>query len=196
MSINEKHSQKFKQNKPSTLVEVQAEISRELNVPFTTKNGVTGVVSRLLSRESLIKQAFQHAIGDTLLLLTARTPPTSMHNTLPNLQKMRVLLKEPSAPEQVDTAYLYAVKASLSRLAHQQYQQEGRGIVVLDLTKGQESDTTPAWYASQTISKHPSSWAKKARQHIASYNPEQELVVALLRPDNDVRIYRVELAWR
>ncbi len=176
------------------MVEVQAEMHREMQQPFTTEKGVTGVVQRLLAREGLIKQALQLALGDSLLMLTARTPVTTMHNTLPNLQRLRTLMRQSNAPEQVDSAYLYALKSQLTELAYKAYKRDGRGALVILLSE-ENDKARPSWYAERTIKEQKPDWGAALRKHITSYNPEEEGIVAIVRPENDVRVYLLELPW-
>ncbi len=192
--MSDKKKKQNRDTKPATLVEVQAEINREMQQPFTTEKGVSGVVQRLMAREGLIKQALQMAIGDSLLMLTARTPVTSMHNTLPNLQRLRNLMREPNAPEQVDSAYLYALKTQLTELAYKAYKRDGRGALVI-LLSDENDKARPAWYSEQAIKEQKPPWAAALRKHITSYNPEEEGIVAIIRSEDDVRVYKLELPW-
>lgn len=178
----------------STLLEVQAEISREMNTPLEESAGIVSAWQRVRNREGLIREALKHMIGGKLLELTAKTSTASVNHSLPTMRKLRTLLREPHAPEQVDMAYLHATRLSLARAAYQGYRQDGRGSLLLDLTQQQEHTIEPAWLSMGAIKQNGAAWVKPIRKHVSDYDPMKEFVVTILRPHDDVRVYRVALS--
>lgn len=186
--MSDQQKRKKKREIQPTLVELQAEINRDLAAPLSETEGLSDAIHRVVKRESLVRQYIQQMFGGMLLQFSSRSSKATRYHAMPNLQKMRSLLREPGAPEHVDTAYLHTLKSRFSELALAGFRQTGRGALVIDLTTPEEENQNlaPSWHPSKNFN-------RKIRAIVADYNPEEEFVVAILRPGNDERIYRVRL---
>lgn len=173
-------------NQQSTLLEMQAAINREMSAPIDGDAGVFAILGRLRDREMLLRQTFQKMLEEQLVQVTAKNRMAS-YQPLPGFQKLRKMFQEDNAPEQIDVAFMHALRTTFSRMAVTEYQNTGRGALVIDLTQGQESDVTPKWHVGGGTD-------PKISTVVANYDPMVEFVAAVVRPGDDVRVYRVNLA--
>ncbi len=173
-------------NQQNTLLEMQAAINREMSSPIDGDAGVFAILGRLRDREMLLRQTFQKMLEEKLVQVTAKNRMAS-YQPLPGFQKLRKMFLEDNAPEQIDVAYMHALRTTLSRMAVTEYQNTGRGALIIDITQGQESDATPKWHVGGGTD-------PKISNVVANYNPMVEFVTAVVRLGDDVRVYRVNLA--
>ena len=76
--------------------------------------------------------------------------------------------------------------------AWQQYQEQGRGAIVVDTTVQPEPEWgNPFVYLSQ--GEVEEAFDEDAQRMVQQYEPEQEIVIVLLKPEERVSTYRVQM---
>jgi len=98
-------------------------------------------------------------------------------------EQLKRLISNPRTPlRRIDEAYVELIRPMLVQKAWDFYQQEGRGVIVLDFgdtdLRSMKDSTVPTFYMSERKRQEDGQvWPKELGQAIHEYDPEQEMLV-------------------
>ncbi len=98
-------------------------------------------------------------------------------------QRLKQLINDPRTPlRRIDEAYVELIRPMLVEKAWEFYQQEGRGVIVLDFgdtdLRSMKGGTVSTFYMSEKSRQAAGQvWPEELGQAIHDYDPEQEMLV-------------------